>query len=355
MTSPAARAWVATIAALGLVAAAYLILAPFVVPIAWAAILAYLTWPVYRRVLVGLGGRPTLGALAMTLLVVLAVVLPVGGLTVALADDVALAYRTLRAWSQAPPDLPWWVGEVPLLGPMLARWHGALQATPGAVQQYVAAHAAEWSQPLLATAGDLGRNVGRLALTLLTLFFLYRHGEELGGQTQRVAARLGGEAARHHLALIGRTVRGVGAGVLLTALAQGVLAGLGFWAMGVTGAVLLGVLTAVLALLPFGPPLVWLPVAIWALVTMATWKGVVLLVWGLVVVSGVDNVLRPYLIGGATQAPFLLVFFGVLGGLSAFGLLGLFIGPAVLAVLLTVWRAWATPTPGLEASRIDSN
>jgi len=353
VTSPTARGWVTALAALALLGAVYLILAPFVVPIAWAAILAYLTWPVYRPVLAALGGRAALGALVMTLLVILAVVLPLGGLTVTLADDVALAYRTLRAWSETPPDLPRWVAEMPFLGPLLARWHGTLQTTPGAVQQYIAAHAREWTQPLLATAGDLGRNVGRLALTLLTLFFLYRHGEELAAQTHRVAERLGGETARHHLALIGRTVRGVGVGVLLTALAQGVLAGLGFWAMGVTGAVLLGVLTAVLALLPFGPPLVWLPVAIWVLVTMATWKGIVLLVWGLVVVSGVDNVLRPYLIGGATQAPFLLVFFGVLGGLSAFGLLGLFIGPAVLAVFLTVWRGWTMPVPGSPAPRIE--
>ena len=92
-----------------------------------------------------------------------------------------------------------WVAELPLLGPMLARWHVAIQTTPGAIEQYIAAHAGEWTQPLLATAGDLGRNVGRLALTVLTLFFLYRHGEELAGQTLRVAGRLGGEAARHHL------------------------------------------------------------------------------------------------------------------------------------------------------------
>jgi predicted PurR-regulated permease PerM len=326
-----------------LVGLAYVILVPFLVPIAWAAVLTYATWPVYRRLLVALGGRAGLAAALMTLAVVLAIVLPVAGLSLALADDVALAYRTLRAWSDQPPDLPAWLRELPVLGPALAASYASLRTTPGGLERLVAERAAGWSQALLATAGDVGRNVGRLGLTLLTLFFLYRHGEELAAQTQRVAGRLAGEALRPRLALVGRTVRGVCYGILLTALAQGVLAGLGFWLVGIRGAVLLGVLTAMLALFPFGPPLVWLPVGVWALVTLAPWKGIVLLLWGALVVSGVDNVLRPYLIGGATQAPFLLVLFGVLGGLTSFGLIGLFVGPAVLAVLLAIWRDWATP------------
>jgi predicted PurR-regulated permease PerM len=338
-------AWSAVALAAALLAAAYVVLAPFLVPIAWAAILAYATWPVHRWVLGALAGRATLAALLMTGLVVCAIALPLVGLSLALADDVALAYRTLREWSASPPDLPRWVGDLPLVGGVLGDWHATWRASPEQVQRLVAERAAGWTQGLLATAGDVGRNVGRLFVTLLTIFFLYRHGEDITAQTQRVAERLAGETVRRRLALVGRTVRGVCYGVLLTALAQGLLAGLGFWAMGVPGAVLLGALTALLALVPFGPPLVWLPVALWVLSGDALWKGVFLLVWGLLVVSGADNVLRPYLIGGATQAPFLLVFFGVLGGLASFGLLGLFVGPTVLAVLLAVWRDWAVVAP----------
>ena len=351
--TPTRQTWVAVAAAAALIGAAYVIIAPFLISIGWAAILAYATWPVYRRLLARLGGRSALAASVMTILVVLAIALPIAGLSVALADDVARAYRILRAWSEAPPDLPRWVAELPLIGPALVERHAMVHANPGTLPRLVAEGATGWSQALLATAGDVGRNLARLGMTLLTVFFLYRHGEEILAQTQRVVTRLAGDVVQRRLQLVGATVRGVCYGVLLTAGAQGLLAGFGFWVMGIRGAVLLGVLTALLALVPFGPPLVWLPVGVWALFALAPWKGITLLVWGAVVVSGVDNVLRPYLIGGATQAPFLLVFFGVLGGLASFGVIGLFIGPTVLAVLLAVWRDWAAvpATPKLRQDK----
>lgn len=320
---------------------AYVVLAPFLVPIAWAAILAYATWPAYCRVLAAVGGRDAWAALVMTLLVILAVALPVTGLSIALADDVAVLFRTLRGWGDQPPPLPAWAAGLPLIGPWLVGWEAALRANPGVLQRLFVEHAPAWGQTLLAAAGGIGQNLAKLGFTLLTLFFLYRHGEELIAQTNRVLDRLAGEPVQRRLAVVGVTVRAVCYGVLLTALVQGTLAGLGFWAAGVRGAALLGGLTALLALVPFGPPLVWLPVALWVLATDAVWKGLALLAWGALIVSGSDNLIRPYFIGGATQIPFLLVLFGVLGGMGAFGLLGLFIGPVILAVLLALWRQWA--------------
>ncbi|MGH7263999.1 MAG: AI-2E family transporter [Candidatus Rokuibacteriota bacterium] len=328
-------------AAAFLLAGAYVVLRPFLVPIAWAAILAYATWPVYRRVRGLLGGRARWAALAMTVLVILAVALPVTFLSVGLADDVAGTARLLRGWADQPPDLPAWVADLPLIGSTVVGWHDAIRANPGALRQLVLDRGALVSQAVLLAAGGIGQNLAKLALTLLTLFFLYRHGEAVLADTRRVIDRLAGERVQRRLEIVGATVRGVCYGVLLTAFAQGLLAGLGFWATGVRGAVLLGVLTGILALVPFGPPLVWAPAGLWLLATESVWKGLALLGWGLIVVSGVDNVLRPYFIGGATQIPFLLVFFGVLGGLAAFGLLGLFVGPTVLAVLLVLWREWA--------------
>ena len=142
---------------------------------------------------------------------------------------------------------------------------------------------------------------------------------------------------------MGGTVQAVVHGVLVTAVVQGCLAGLAFWALGAGRAALLGSLTALLAPTPVGPPLVWVPVAIWLFATGPTWKAVALAVWSLVVFGTVDNVLRPYLIGGQAHIPFLFLLFGVIGGAAAFGLLGLFVGPVVLAVLVAVWREWATP------------
>ena len=200
-----------------------------------------------------------------------------------------------------------------------------------------------WSQALASAAGGVGRNLLTLAMTLLTAFFFYRHGDELVAQVRRVLRRLGGEPVERALDLVGVTVRAVVYGVLVTALAQGCLAGLAYWVLGVSRAVLLGSLTAILALTPVGPPLVWLPVAIWLFSTGPAWKGVALILWSVLVVGTVDNLLRPLLIGGEAQIPFLLLLFGVLGGAAAFGLLGLFLGPVVLAVLVALWRDWAAP------------
>jgi len=336
----------AIVAAALLVVGAYLVLQPFFVSITWAAVLAYATWPMYRRVLKAVGGRDLWAALAMTLLVILAVALPVTLLSVALADDVAGVFRLIRTWAVEPPGLPAWVADLPVVGPTLVGWHAAIRANPGTIQRLLVERAAWWSQAVWVAAGDVGRNLARLGLTLLTIFFLYRHGEVVLTQTHRVLGRLAGEHVQRRIGVVGATVRGVCYGVLLTAAAQGILAGLGFWVVGIRASVLLGVLTALLALVPFGPPLVWLPAALWLLATESLWKGIALLFWGALAVSGIDNVLRPYFIGGATQIPFLLVLFGVLGGIGAFGLLGLFVGPTILAVLLALWREWAAAPAG---------
>jgi predicted PurR-regulated permease PerM len=337
--SPGARRAVALAAAALLLAGAYLVLAPFLGAIAWAAILVYVTWPVHRRVRRAVGER--LAAAVTTALVILAVAVPLTLLSLALVDDVAAALRWLRAALSEPPALPGWVADLPVVGGWLAGWHATLRANPGALERLLLARAAGWSQALLEAAGDAGRNAGRLVLALLTAYAFFRHGETLVADLRRALERFTGAGAGPRLELVGATVRGVCYGVVLTALAQGVLATLGFWATGVRAPVLLGVLTALLAFVPFGPPLVWAPAGLWLLTQGAVVRGVALLAWGAVAVSGVDNVLRPYFIGGAARIPFLLVLLGVLGGMAAFGLLGLFVGPALLAVLLAVWRDWA--------------
>ena len=172
------------------------------------------------------------------------------------------------------------------------------------------------------------------------MFFLYRSGDALLDQTRRVLHRAIGPRVDHYLHAVGATTRAVVFGLVLTALAQGSLAGLGYAVAGVEGPVLLGALTALLALLPFGAPLVWVPAGVWLLMNGQVVAGVGLLAWGALVVSWIDNLIRPLVISNATDIPFLLVMFGVLGGLAAFGLVGIFVGPVVLAVVLAVWREW---------------
>jgi predicted PurR-regulated permease PerM len=127
---------------------------------------------------------------------------------------------------------------------------------------------------------------------------------------------------------------------VLTAIAQGSLAGLGYWAVGVKAPIMLGIVTAMFAMIPFGTPVAWVSISIWLLLQGQTWAGVALALWGTLVISWIDNIIRPLVISSSTRIPFVLVMFGVLGGVANFGFIGLFLGPVVLAIALAVWREW---------------
>jgi predicted PurR-regulated permease PerM len=309
--------------------------------VAWAAILAYTTWPVHKRLRAALRESRTGAALVMTGLLVLAVAGPVILLSVALVEEAAGVIRAVKAAAAQLPEVPGWARGIPWIGERLVSWRGELLSDPQWWQGMLSQNANWLTTLILGLVGDVGRNLMQLLLTLFTVAFLYFHGETLARQTATVVHRLAGERVVSLIHIAGDTVRAVWYGMLLTATAQGLLAGLGFWAVGLPAPILLGAATALLALLPLGPPLLWVPAGLWLLFQGSVWKGIGLLVWGALGISGIDNVLRPLLIGGATRIPYLLVFFGVLGGLGAFGLLGLFLGPTILSVLLVLWREWA--------------
>jgi predicted PurR-regulated permease PerM len=168
-----------------------------------------------------------------------------------------------------------------------------------------------------------------------------------------VIDRLAGGRGAHLMEVAGDTVRGVVYGLLGTALVQALMAGLGFWIAGVPGAVLLGMLTFFVAVIPFGPPIVWLPAAFWLFAQGSTGWGVFMLIWGAAGISSVDNFLRPYLISQGSKMPFALVFCGVIGGALAFGVVGVFLGPTLLAVgfrLIEEWSAQQYETSGLPVA-----
>jgi predicted PurR-regulated permease PerM len=210
------------------------------------------------------------------------------------------------------------------------------------------------SSRMLSLAGGVARNVIQFAITLMAVFVLYLDGERVLVQARRLAVIFFPAAPADFVDDIGAVVRAVVFGLLGTAVAQGTLAGIGFAIFGVPSPVLLGMLTALGSFLPFGPTLVWLAAVVGLALTGQTAAAVGLAVWGVLLVSSIDNVLRPLLISGPTQIPFLLVFFGVLGGLSTLGLLGLFVGPVVLSVAFALLAEFgkraaaesAPPAPG---------
>lgn len=318
----------------------YLVIRNFLVPLLWAAILAYLTWPLNERLRRWLKQRHGPAALLMTLVLTFAIVLPLLASIVALREELAQIFETLQELSEGQGQVPPWLADIPILGPRLSEMLGRMVADPDQLGDWLAESTSVWLGEAASLMGVLGRNAMKFALALIAVFFFYRDGESLVAELRRGLRALLGSQSRTYWDAAARVTQAVVYGLVLTALAQGALASVGYWGAGVDAPVLVGAITALFALVPFGAPLVWGSVSLWLLWHGSLWAGLGLLVWGMVIVSSVDNVIRPLVISASARISFLLVLFGVLGGLSAFGLVGLFLGPAVLSVLWAVWRHW---------------
>ncbi len=326
----------------GLLLLAYAVLRPFFVPVTWAIVIASATWPAFRIVRLRLHGSRGPAAFAMTVLVAAALVLPAVWLVALLRDEIGLVFSVLRArLEQGPVMLPQAMRGLPLIGSWLQDLLNQITSDPAAFRAQLTEWVGEGGEHLIAVLGDVGRNLAKLIFALVTLFFLYRDGEYLYGELRRLLGRFLGERLARYLAAIGEMTRAVMWGLVVTALAQGFVAGLGYWWAGLAAPVLLGAVTAMVALIPFGTPVAWGAVVLWLFAVGQTTEAVGLFLWGALVVSWVDNLIRPLVISNATRIPFVLVLFGVLGGLAAFGLIGLFVGPLVLTVLMAIWREWS--------------
>ncbi|HEY6640594.1 AI-2E family transporter [Povalibacter sp.] len=324
----------------GIVLLTFSVLQPFIVPLIWGAILAYVSWPLQQRMIRWMGGRVGVASLATTLLVTTALVVPLVWLILMLRIEAISAYATVQAFLASKPTLPPAVLELPWVGQVL---HDALQqlsSDPKVIgQQFMLAM--EQSQvEITRLIGGVGRNVAKLFFAVLSMFFLLRDGPRLLNEARSILEGILGPTVRDYLEAVGSTTQAVVYALILGALAQGAVAGIGYFIFGIKAPVLMGAVTVLIALIPFGAPVVWGTMSIWLIVSGHVWPGVGLMLWGLLLVSWVDNIVRPLVISNATRMPFLLVVFGVLGGVLAFGLVGLFIGPVLLAVSLALWREW---------------
>jgi predicted PurR-regulated permease PerM len=326
-----------------LAAGTYVVLSPFLVSIAWAIILVLVTWPVYRLLRMPMQHRPGLAAGLMTLVLALVIMLPVGFLIFASVRELkGFVEQTTRFFTE-PPQLPGWIKSIPMVGSDIEK--GLLyfqQNYQTEIKTWFEEHGPESLRVAQGVAGGLFEVLFKISMCLFTAFFLYRHGELLAAQLGRVALQVGGPRYEILLRTIRHTVRAAVYGVLLTALAQGFLAGIGFFAMGTPVPLLLALATVVASLIPFAPPIIYLGAAGAMLVQGAEWwRPLGLAVWGLAIVSTADNVIRPLFISQATQTPILLVFFGVIGGIVAFGLIGVVLGPVILTIAMVLWKEWA--------------
>jgi predicted PurR-regulated permease PerM len=328
---------------LAIVALAAWIARPFFVSLLWAAILAIASWPLHRRIRAHTGNRRAAAALLSTMLVTAVFLLPaLWALGEAAQQAPALAHLLTDASERgiaAPPVLV----RIPLAGPYLHNWWVATLAQPHGL-----AHLLSGGQPgRLLLAGETAKQLGgqlvhrliEFGFALLSLFFLYRDGPALYQQVNVIAQRWLGAARWHRYAgSIPHSIRATVNGLVLVGIGEGVLIGIAYLIAGLPSAATWGALTAVLAVIPFGAPLAFLSAAALLVVSGHVAGAVGVAAWGMVVVFAADHFIRPHLIGDATRMPFLAVLFGILGGLEAMGLIGLFIGPVVMMLFVTLWR-----------------
>jgi predicted PurR-regulated permease PerM len=325
----------------------FVVLSPFVTALLLAVILTYSTWPLYAHLKRFVGGRKNLAAALMMLSASMILIAPFVFVALSLADSASELVNAVRnSFADGPPALPEWITGLPMVGRTIDYYWNNLSSDGGRVLEDLKGLISPARAVLVTGGGVLFAGLLQLGLAVLVAFFLYRDGEAAALKVRRITSRIGGERGRFLLDMAGNTVISVVYGILGTALAQGVVAGIGFLIAGVPGAALLGLATFFLSVVPVGPPLIWLPATVWLFVHGETGWAVFMGLWGLLVISMVDNVLKPMIISRGSHLPFMLVLLGVLGGVFAFGFVGVFLGPTLLAVGYRIVNEWVDEEVG---------
>jgi predicted PurR-regulated permease PerM len=341
--------------ALGLSLIGLWILRDFLPALAWAVVLSIALWPLYDRLLQlcpSQRGRIAV-PLLLTLLVGIVFVAPLVLLGVALVKESHIFIAFVGTARHEGIIVPDWLGQVPVVGPTLADWWQANLSDPVTAEalfgrlnpRVIAESAREYG-------GEIIRRLVTFLFTLLTLFFLFRDGsrlsEDLRTASDRVMGARGERIGRHMIAAVHGTV----VGLVLVGLAEGAVLGIVYVAVDLPYPLLVGTGTGVAAIIPFGAPLVYGLATLYMLAIGKTLAAVIIFVAGNIVVFVADHFIRPVLFGGSTRLPFLWVLFGLLGGLETMGFIGLFVGPAVMAALIALWREWTgSPEPAARDRR----
>jgi predicted PurR-regulated permease PerM len=325
----------------GLIATSFLVVRPFLAATVWAATLVIATWPLLLKAQAAMGGRRGWAVALMTLVLLLVVLLPFSaafGVIVAQADEIGAVFNAAPSFRLPPP--PVWIVDTPLLGaPIAERWRqladSGISDIVNLIRPYVGT-IAHWFVEALRGAGGIALH---LLLTIAIAAILFAKGEAAADWCRRFGRRLAAERGEQAVILAGHAIRSVAQGVVVTAVLQSLVAGIGLALAGVPHAGLLSAIILLLCIAQLGPGLVVVPAIVWLFVIGATVSGIVLVIFGIPALL-LDNFLRPVLIRRGADLPLLLILVGVVGGLLSFGLLGLFLGPVILAVSYTLLQNW---------------
>jgi len=329
------------------------IIQPFVLGFAWAGTIVIATWPLFLRLQRLLFGRRSLAVLVMTLLLILLFVIPISMLVNSLVDGSGPVIHAITSGDMTLPDFAW-LNDVPLVGEKLyTGWHNLLDMGGSAIMAKVRPYVGATTTWFVGQAAHIGRFMMHCVLMLLFSALLYWRGEQVARGIRHFASRLASQRGDAAVLLAAQAIRAVALGVVVTALVQAILGGIGLAISGVPYATLFTVVMILSCLIQLGPLPVLIPAIIWLYWSGDTTWGTVLLVWSCVV-GTLDNVIRPVLIRMGADLPLVLILSGVIGGLIAFGMIGLFIGPVVLAVSWRLFDAWVkeVPPPGNDAQEV---
>jgi predicted PurR-regulated permease PerM len=331
----------------------------FLVPVLAALVIGFASWPLYRPLVRACGGRTTLAATIALLLVILVVVIPVGFMVSYSISEIRVWVSWLLEANKVGLAHPEWLGTVPFVGPSLVEQWNLYLGKPNALNEFVQLLSGEQigniSRWVFAAGNYTFNMLLNVLFILITLFFLYKDGTRLAAQIDRVGERILPKRWNRFSRVVPATVSSTVTGMTIIAVGEGIVLGVAYKLAGVESAFLLGVLTGFMAMIPGGAPLAFTSVSLYLVGSGNPVAGVALFVWGSVELFIVDKTLRPKLVGGPIRLPFLPTFFGLIGGVKTMGLVGLFVGPVLMALLFAIWREWIATITDDEAAEADGN
>jgi predicted PurR-regulated permease PerM len=326
-----------------LIAASFWVMRPFLSSLLWAAMIVIATWPFFLKLQTRLWGKRWLTVVLMTVLLLLVLIVPICFAVLTIldrGDEIVGWFKSLSAVKIPPP--PGWLEKIPVAGSSaVERWQHFATVSPEELSKLLAPYATRLVAWFVGQAGNFSVLVLHFLLSIAIAAVLYANGEKTADGIRKFARRLAGQSGDEAAVLSAKAIRGVALGIVVTALVQSSLGGIGLFLAGVPGAVLLTAVMLILCIAQVGPALVLIPAAIWLFYSGHNLAGSLFAVWA-ILIGTIDNFLRPVLIRKGVDLPMLLILTGVIGGLIGFGIIGLFIGPVILAVTFTLLRAWVS-------------